>query len=257
MARRFGRRRKPRVVWLPPVGTQVNSALQPGQQYSGGYTTGQLLLGANHNPTISFPLVTDSPDPTMGGGTLIAWQGQSLTEAQELGYRLRRIVGKVHVGLQAIQGQVPTRSGFCSITAGFIIRRVADNGNALATADEVSTQAIQNLTDPWIWRRNWLISTGFIDPGGGDPPQNIFALMPRNNVLGFGAGAVDAAHVDQKTARVVGPEERLFLDVSFTTGLQLEGQDEAEETVGVAIHYDLRVLATLRQNAGNRRNASR
>lgn len=257
MARRFGRRgRKPRVVWLPPVGTQINSALTPANQYAGGFFIGQVLLGANHNPTVSFPLVLDNPDPTGGGGTFIAWQGQSLTEVQDLGYRLRRLVGKIHIGVgPVLSGQPITRSNFVSATAGFMVRRVLENGNALAGADEVSTQSIQNNVDPWIWRRNWLIGTGVFAAAGD--VHNANDLWPRNNVTGYGGGNSDSAHLDQKTARSVGPEERLFLDVSFISGLQLDGQDEAEEQVNISIHYDLRVLATIRQNAGNRRNASR
>lgn len=257
MARRFGRRgRKPRVVWLPPVGQQINSAITPAEQYGGGFFIGVVQLGANHNPTIEFPLVLDGPDPTGNTGTLIDWQKQSLTEAQEIGYRLRRVCGKLHVGVGPnLDPQLGTRSNFISCTAGIIVRRVNEAGVALALASELSTQAVQAYSDPWLFRRTWLIGTGVFAAAGD--VHNSGDLWPRNNVTGVGGGNADAAHVDQKTARVLGPEERLFLDVSFVSGLQLDGQDESEESVNIMIHHDLRVLGTLRQNAGNRRNASR
>lgn len=253
MARRFGRRRRPRVVWLPPVGTQINTGLTPGNQYAGGFFTGLVLAGANHNPTVEFPLVTDSPDPVGAVGNLTQWQQQALASAQDIGYRLRRIVGKLHIGVEAhTGGQTPTIDPFWSVTAGFIVRRVDETGNAIATADQLSTQSVQNLQDPWIWRRNWILSTG-VAGGGSNAAMQLF---PRNTAL-YGGGNNDACHVDQKTARIVGPEERLFLNVSFVTGGQLEGQDEVESDIFVGIHYDLRILASLRTNTGNRRNAAR
>lgn len=253
MARRFGRRRKPRVVWLPPTGQQINGGLTAGEQYSGGFFVGKVVLGGNHNPTISFPLVTDNPSPNLSQA-LSVWRSGALTEDLEFGYRLRRIVGKIHVGTQHDETSNPsTRSNFISVTAGIIVRRVDDIGNAVAT--DVSTQDIQNNRDPWIWRRNWLLGTQhfLLDPD----PMSSFNLLPTNNVTAYGGGNHDAAHLDQKTARRVGPEERLFLDVSLVSGLQLVGQDEADETINFACHYDMRFLASPYTAAGNRRNASR
>lgn len=254
---RFRKRRKPRVVWLPTPGTIISSQVTPGEQYGGNFFIGNLPLGANHNPTIEFPLVLDSPDPTGATGTLAAWQAQSLQVAQDIGYRLRRIVGKIHVGAGPDLTPPPggTRSNFICCTAAIIVRRVDDNGNSVVGPNGISTQATQNWQDPWVWRRTWLIGTGVFAAAGN--VHNSGDLWPRNNVTGVGGGNADAAHVDQKTARRVGPEERLFLNVSFISGLQLDGQDELEEFVNVQIHHDLRVLATLSQNAGNRRNASR
>lgn len=254
---RFRRKRKPRVVWLPPTGTIINSGLIPFQQYGGNFFIGNLPLGGNHNPTIEFPLVLDSPDPRGTIGTLAAYQAQALQDAQDIGYRLRRIVGKIHVGAGPDLTQPPggTRSNFVACTAGIIVRRVDENANSVAGPDGISTQAVQNWPDPWIWRRTWLIGTGIFAASGN--VHNCADLWPRNNVTGVGGGNSDAAHVDQKTARLVGPEERLFLDVSFISGLQLDGQDESEEFVNIMIHHDLRILGSLRQNAGNRRNASR
>lgn len=257
MASRFGRkRRKPRVVWLPPEGTIIHSSLVPGDQYGGDFFIGQLLLGANHNPTVEFPLVVDNVDRTALAGTFADWQGSSLALANDVGYRLRRIVGKIHIGVGSTTVAVPpTKSQAILATAAIIVRRTNTAGFALATASELSTQTISNWRDPWIFRRSWFLGTGTF--ALANDIHNALDVFPKNNVTGYGGGNADSAHVDQKTARRLGPEERLFLDVSFITSLQLDGQDETEESVNIAIHHDLRCLGTLSMNSGNRRNASR
>lgn len=252
MARRFGRR-KPKVLWLPVIGTQRGSAATAGEQYGGQFFAGDLLLGANHNPTVQFPVVIDDVPPDIVG-SLATWQSATLLENIQAGYRLRRIVGKCHVGASlATGGQPATRSACVSVTAGFIVRRVDQGGLSLANSiDTLSSQTINANSDPYIWRRNWLLGTGVADPGALEAT----VALPHTTAL-YGGGNADGPHIDQKTARIVGPEERLFFEVSFISGLQLTGQDEVEETVRVFIHLDARFLASLKPGAGNRRNASR
>lgn len=63
----------------------------------------------------------------------------------------------------------------------------------------------------------------------------------------------DGPHVDQKTARIVSSEERLFLTVSATV---LTGSG-GELVTSAFVNTDLRVLASMRTSSGNRGNASR
>lgn len=113
-----------------------------------------------------------------------------------------------------------------------------------AGAGNIDPGAIQNSGDPWIWRRSWLMANN--GAGGtnfGDiPAQNFGAQYP---------GPLEGPHVDQKTARIVGPEDRLFLNIGvvhmFTTDVD----------TSVLVVTDLRVLASMRTSIGNRRNATR
>lgn len=119
----------------------------------------------------------------------------------------------------------------------------------LANPQNASPSTLANVQDPWVWRRSWDISNSNAAALTADP--NSAALPPSN--VNYGGGIMDGPHVDAKTARIVGPEERLFLDVA------IEGiNGDSQATPGaVVLLADLRVLASMRTNQGNRRNASR
>jgi len=228
-------RRKPRVVWLPP--TNANS-------FGGLNTNGIQIFAVNTSgvapkATGEIPLVIDSQDDPLAPET-------SLADVENSGYRLRRIVGKIWV---QCQGSDENTAGFGLVTAGLIVRRSnpADGQSfAILTSNEnlISTQEIGNYGDPWIWRRSWLIGNPLV----ADPE---FGFVFNN--YGHGPSAVDGPHVDQKTARIVGPEERLFLDVT----VHQNTEDQGEIPIVWTVLADLRVLASMRTSSGNRRNASR
>uniref|UniRef100_UPI00404854C7 hypothetical protein n=1 Tax=Rheinheimera sp. TaxID=1869214 RepID=UPI00404854C7 len=236
------RRSKPRVVWLPS--TDINSVGQDPNADSVYQQFGVDVIG----PTGSFavgeiPIVidqsTDAQDPT-----------QSLSDLENSGYRLRRIVGKIWVSQEQVQEETaPSRF---IVTAGLIIRREdSTTGLSMAfgtgQAELLAPSQIENSGDPWIWRRSWVLTNQFALPVGQD-------VGIQNNYT-FGSGGVsDGPHVDQKTARIVGPEERLYLDVSSTILLSGAGQQLIGSTT---VLTDLRVLASMRTGTGNRRNASR
>lgn len=230
-------RRKPRVVWLPP--TNANSfgiSNTSGVQIFAVNTT-----GVAPKATGEIPLVIDSQDDPLAPET-------SLADVENSGYRLRRIVGKIWV---QCQGSDENTAAFGIVTAGLMVRRSnpqTGQSFALTTSLEnlISTQEIPNYGDPWIWRRSWNIA----NPLGIDV-DNPFGLTANN--WGHGPSALDGPHVDQKTARIVGPEERLFLDVT----VEQNTSDQGEIPIVWSVLCDLRVLASMRTSSGNRRNASR
>lgn len=224
---------KPRVVWLPPDQTN-NIQTDPNN----GYIITSSASVSTNTPigVVEVPLTIDSvPDPTTA----------TLADVESSAYRLRRIVGKVFV----IGDQFDDESGIEAIivTAGIIVRRTADDGSSsLAFTSNPTTvhpgQA-QNWGDPWIWRRSWIFGNPQIPPLG--------PTLPNNNI--FVAG-MDGPHVDQKTARVIGPEERLFFDLGVTV-LFAGGPSEIQNDTFAVL--DLRCLGTMKASMGNRRNASR
>jgi len=237
------RRRKQRVVWLPPEPTNSIGAVPET-----GWGNIPLFQISGQDPTtnVEVPLVIDAPvDPATS----------TLSDVESSGYRLRRIVGKIFVFGDTLD--VLSGIALIGVTAGLIVRRVDAAGVSLAAQTGNNQSAcnpsnLENWTDPWIWRRSWtLVNPNFFT--GVDPDLGFTGAHWNNVSL---SGNSDGPHVDQKTARIVGPEERLFLDISMTT---LLGTDDPQndEPYEAQVFYDLRVLGSMMVSTGNRRNASR
>jgi len=235
------RRNKPRVVWLPPNLAGV--------------------VGQNPSPSNFKVFVVNIVGPVAVGdfsvgeqaividGTSSVTTGASLSDVESSGYRLRRIVGKIWLEYTQINQDIPSRVG---VVAGLIVRKtdpvtgasIAGQNPAPVGAELLAPSQLENIPDPWIWRRSWLFANN----------QQLAAGQAQglatNDAFGSG-GTFDGPHIDQKTARIIGPEERLFLDVSMVA------LDAAALDADLRVTHDLRVLASMRTTSGNRRNASR
>lgn len=248
------RRNKPRVCWLPP--TAEFSVDDAGIQTWGTFSFPITATTGGRSGAAEVPLVLDglqsSPlDPT-----------SSLADIENSGYRLRRIVGELYVFLAQSQDPTvnPDKEDIYGVTAGLMVRRINEvSGASLAGAtSQVFPDDILNSMDPWVWRRSWVLSNGPVPSTGiaGTGLTNGYFNRRSNRgpTTNFGkdAGTVwTGPHIDQKTARIVGPETRLFLDVSGSP-LLASGDDTS-----VVVFYNLRVLASMRPTVGNRRNATR
>jgi len=188
--------------------------------------------------------------------------------AQGNAYRLRRIVGKFHAAAitnNTSETQIPT----VDLAAGFMVCRTDDDGNILVEQAGISGDvtrgplAQDGAEDPWIWRRRWLLTgipKSIVIVDGTTLYTNVIGVTSQ---LGFqgqwpqttaGYGSVqDGPHIDQKTARVISRDERLF----FWVQGRLSNPSENTNTADINWQLDVRLLASLRQNVGNRRNASR
>lgn len=233
------RRTKPRVVWLPATN---NNSVSPDSRSGIGTFILSTGVDASNRNQAEVPILIDGNPSVLTAATL--------DDVENNGYRLRRIVGKIFCFQQQVAGNNPAA---VIVTAGLIVRRVSPTtGFSLAfldgTGKQIDTQDLDNWGDPWIWRRSWVLANA-LSTDGGD--STIADVGPFSN-MEYGSVA-DGPHVDAKTARIVGPEERLFLDV--TVGV-LEGLT-AGGVNDVKVVFDLRCLASMRTGAGNRRNASR
>lgn len=241
MARGF-RRRKPQVAWLPVLGQ--------GQDSSFSYIASSMGIAASGVVSTSIhSLVPDYPAESVQ-----TVQAESLADYQESGYRLRRVVGKFFCSMDnsiGVEGVTIYPEG-ALIAAGLIVLKVdSTNGAPLmaATPSHYSPLARDNVRDPWIWRRTWVLGNDFAD--GGQVHTGV-GLFPYTNA-DYGS-AWDGPHIDQKTARRVSAEERLFLVVS-NSALQ---NGLAPNTAGVLRYaYEARYLTSPLRVMGNRRNASR
>jgi len=241
MARRT---RGPRVAWLPNTNAfsiDVNTTNE--SVYSTTIHDVSGAIGEHVSSQHGIVIDGEGLDPLAAGVTL--------ADVESSGYRLRRIVGKIWCASR----QNPVDGPAASIcTAGFIVLRVDPiSGAPLAIPDNYYAGSIRQSGDPWIWRRSWIITNSlatFANTG-------FFASQRIGGAsnAGFGGGNLDGPHVDQKTARVVGPEERLFLVLNSTVLEQGEIQEGILQTIKWV--WDLRVLGSMRTTSGNRRNSSR
>lgn len=241
------RGRKPRVVWLPTFG---DSAYAEGGGF--GQATG-IRLSTTHGSGGSGPgIIYDAVAVTWDGGdSSAAAQDFGSTEhsladfVQGQSYRLRRIVGKFWCGTDI---QTASNINALQVAFGFIVGRADSNGSLQTDFNNVNPLYQDSADDPWIWRRSWLLGAGSY----GSTVQ--WGNLPlTNQAVG---SAVDGPHIDQKTARLVGPDERL---VCIMAARVFSTHDDAAPTGNVRVSgfLDYRILASMRSNVGNRRNASR
>jgi len=174
-------------------------------------------------------------------------------------YRLRRLVGKLFIynfGDPSVG--FATRAPLTQVSSAFIVCRTDTYGNATTDFDSVNPLAQDAANDPWIWRRSWIFGQSY---------QAVDSLSPYSPAAyAMGAfpvgtphyhGALDGGHIDAKTARVIGQEERLYwvtaarcLSYTFTS----PGDSESNYVHGL---LECRALASLKFGSGNKRNASR
>lgn len=247
------RRNKPKVVWLPQ--TNANSLGAGDSVYQ--LAVIEINGATGTSSTFEIPLVLDSSQ------SAVFTTDSSLADIESSGYRLRRIVGKLYAECAQtprVPGTVTPTSAI--VTAGIIVRRASFDGLSYASQvgdAEINTGLIDNTGDPWVWRRTWTLGNNNAaqllnnDGGGGLESLQHF---PTNNFYAYAGGNADGTHIDQKTARVVGPEERLFMDVSATI-LGEANPLAGSSPITIALWTDIRVLGSMRTSVGNRRNASR
>lgn len=263
--RRF-RRRRARPLWFPPFGV----VLQDGEEtFSVGPTTFSIIVP------------NDGTIGTVDIGLTFDFGQESLLKSNETGlivtmsdlmdsaWRVRRIIGNVFAtrNLPGEGAKDYQLGAFPAVwfAAGLMVRSVDGTGATNGAVDAVSRD---DYDDPWIWRRTWILGMGQA-PMRETPTQNIqgqganlgaeddnsasFSHYPlTNTAYGYVAGG---PLVDQKTNRVVGPEERLILTLS-TKGLPLTRATPGIAQQNVTGVFDFRLLGNL-QRSSNRRNASR
>lgn len=240
--RRGFRRRKPTVNWLPTLGQGDNSA-------------NLVIIGAlGVDPTGVISTTVHSLIPDYPAEAITGTTPQTLADFQGSGYRLRRIVGKFNCASSQNLGGDPTiYVPSTMVCAGLIILRVDDNTGAplrSVTPSDYSPLGLENVRDPWIWRRSWTLSNSFAFGGTTNAAEVEF---PRTNAE-YGS-AWDGPHIDQKTARRVGLEERLFLVISTQN---VERSPRAANTAGLIYYnYEARYVSSPLRVSGNKRNASR
>lgn len=181
---------------------------------------------------------------------------RDLTEGQD--WFLRRIVGKVWVGCsQTSPTQVRAMGvspGWPSFLCGaaFFVARAKDDDPETPDLEvrEYDPLGAENIRQPWIWRRTWLLTDFGIQDVAGTPH---FSLWPSSNMLNTGGGVLDGPHLDAKTARRIRREERLWFTTSVVPFNYFVDDGNGANVSGTAQqaitwNLDYRILGQLRKS---------
>lgn len=254
------RSRGSRFTWMPMLGTTFTGG------EGGSYQTNNIrvILSARHDnslpPTqggdvrgipslVITPLVpdyTEQPDPAHGLGMTLA----DYTQGQD--WFLRRIVGKLQIACAANQVGDTQLNAWPAllVTAGFFVARAQDASPGVVDGQEAEfdPQALDNIRQPWIWRRTWTLGAAQVAASGTEPQWS--AVWP-NSTEEFGSMA-DGGHIDAKTLRRIRREQRLWFAMScvgtgeFDANTAVSGTDEEQPIIYA--NMDVRVLGAMRRS---------
>jgi len=259
------RRRRPRVLWFPPLGARVTQL--EDDTFTGGTTFEVPVFGSGDFGFGTLPVTFDQGQENALSTSLTT--PITLADLMSSAWRLRRMITNVFAtyrltGIGAgdpASGQHPA----CAFSVGAMV--LATDASGVPNKADTQPLARENYTDPWIWRRVWVLGQGqhLTREGAGLntfagfrasagallDATGAFANFPQSTTdYGYLAGG---PHIDQKTNRVIGPEERLFL-IFGTKPLPITSVNAIDSTVVGFVDY--RLLGGL-QRSTNRRNASR
>lgn len=260
MARRFARRRKPRVAWMPTFGgapiPESSTAPWPGLEVELNLDSGTVEDGVIFD---AFPLTFDVSEGAVDAqADPVNKSLRDIVSGNE--WRLRRLVGKAFIhAFAGVQGAsvVPA----IDVSLGFMVCNTDDDGTPQTNFEEVNPLSQESMEDPWFWRRRWILHP-YGDNRG--PHANVAALNTTNlpewwgypqNTAKYGSVA-DGPHIDSKTARVIHRSERLYGVLACRRFYS--GGAVAINDVGIRMLLDYRLLGSLRgASYGNRGHASR
>lgn len=243
-------RRRIKYSWFPSLGTDVGPEVFDGETWAG--TGGQLHItpgDADQSPIDIISLTYDYPAEVEEAAVVGAVP--SLADFQGSEYQLERVVGKFFCAFDPIVGLpspvIPTPWLVCA--ALMILRVNEETGAPVGVTgtdfQQYSPLVSPNISDPWIWRRCWMLSESYtVNSSGGFPIREV-GIYPQNNTL---YGDIESGpHVDARSVRRVRREERIFLVVQMCAmkdgipGEVFEGQPSPF----LQYSFDYRILGRL------------
>lgn len=257
MARRFARRKRPRVAWMPTFGGAPvpESATAPWP----GVEAELHLDGATEFDGVIWDAIPLTFDVSEGAVNAQADPTKVTLHDIVTGneWRLRRIVGKAFIAATRDTAIGAGTTHLIDVALGFIVCRTDDDGTPITNFDEVNPLSQESMEDPWIWRRRWLLnpwSGTIVNP---ETPTSLLPYawnsVPMSNIA---CGSVaDGPHIDSKSNRIIHRSERLYAVLACR---RYGPTSENYPGTGIYMLLDYRLVGSLRAAAyGNRRNTSR
>lgn len=261
-------RKRRKFTWFPVLGSE--GPTETTDDFNQLFA--EITVAPNGASSVAInPMV---PDVALEGDIIGAATGGQLVQVLGQEYYIERIVGKCFVSVNAPADDPPTAifPKVYLVGVGIFVARADDTdaaggqnqpiGAASLTErqENFSPLAVDTIREPWMWRRVWLLSTGRPEANAALETQGFgptltslagtgLAIVPGAPKTNIGYGSVmDGPHVDVKSVRRVGNDERLWvviaartIDNEFTSGT-------TPNTTGaeaVQLVFDYRVLGRL------------
>lgn len=252
---RFGARRRRRRTgqWFPVLGQETEAGEGSENDIAAQHFT--MAVGGNTPSVTVLGLTWDFPTEeqiVLGQGlpSLADWQGSA--------WFLEKVVG--HLFISHAGEAVPETKALYVVAALIVLRVDESDGSPLATgtafANQYDPALMQNIRDPFIWRRSWILGQNLksVNNNAGTVMDDMTnaAGWPSNNVAY--ASSMDNHHIDTKSKRAIKDEERLFLALSarhYPWTVDATGLNSVLDCA-----FDYRIVGRLIK-ATNKRNASR
>lgn len=242
-------RRRRKYTWFPAYGTGINDGSSNFEHVTRyGELEVDRLSGTRTDVVACVP---DLAPENFDASSL-------LTEAITQEYILRRIVGKLHLcysqnGSAYIAGAPPIPPAVF-VAAGFFVARASDVSQAdpegspvgyvgnsdVATFNLYSPLSRDTQREPWIWRRSWALGNNK-DQANTNSTTRGYELFPATN---YDGSVADGPHVDAKTVRRVGQDDRLWFAIST---IMLSNQAASGNDGVLSWFLDVRYLGALRK----------
>lgn len=246
----MGRRRR-KFTWLPTVGTVGFSPEEPANSaiisevIVENVPNGEFLGTPD---SVVFPIINDFPQEPFDSNQGSTTEGIGEIIGNE--YVIERIVGELYVGYTA--GNGTSGNATVLVCAGIFVAR-SDSVQPAApiglTATNYSPLALQNIREPWMFYRTWLLSGGFAqvgNPFATASATGLNAVGRTNNGQNAGASMFEGPHIDVKSVRRIRQDERCYLTIS-AQGYNPLGDASTTLTGKLEIIMNIRALGALRQ----------
>lgn len=206
------RRKRKQYSWFPVLGEEPVDGLLPDGDFLSIQCDELGVTPGDPAPLVVIGLTWDYPTEVEEGFDTLP----SLADFQGSEYQLERIVGKFFARLNTNANQTTFQIGDTAlVAAGFIVLKVDEKtGAPLRSTDlnEYSPLISENISDPWIWRRVWVLSTQQVIQGTDNGSTVATPFGFPMSTAGYG-DLESGPHIDARSVRRVRKEERVFLVV--------------------------------------------
>ena len=159
--------------------------------------------------------------PSSNFGTITGAGLRDEVEGQS--WLLKRLVGNIFCQYVNADGNSDPSQFWrqALVTAGFFVSRNIDSiqGEPDLDYDEYDPMFLDNITNPWIWRRSWILSNP-----EGNVVRDDFPIANSNYV-----GDASGPHIDSKVKRRILREQRLFFAL---TAVGWDGERREVQSLG-------------------------
>ena len=151
-------------TWFPTLGTEWQADGGGLSWFDAGFTLNTLSLNenkANGSNGVVIPVTKDFTQlPSSNFGTITGAGLRDEVEGQS--WLLKRLVGNIFCQYVNADGNSDPSQFWrqALVTAGFFVSRNIDSiqGRPDLDYDEYDPMFLDNITNPWIWRRSWILS---------------------------------------------------------------------------------------------------